>query len=324
MAEDFTMGILNEALGDYIAEMKQAGLTDSEVLENLSTEKIEQTLQRLVSVISTDTVNFVESSMYEKVLFERTRAAEFMARNEQIWAKGFVASEAMYIVTCEFAEEYNSYVSERAQEKMQDCQFRFIALREIHGRSCQQFLEIVYLLKAGFADGAYARWRSLYELSVVAQFIQEQESEEVARAYFTAANTDDKDYNWAKSAPCFTSKTYIRFSDLQKACKKPQGWIEQYKLSCKVVHASAQGTFGRLGNGPNTPNIVPVGHSDYGLALPAINSALSLAMTSIIYFGLIHYGDSIVYIKIIQRWAELIRDYYTEIETTCFSNENTL
>ena len=36
----------------------------------------------------------------------------------------------------------------------------------IHGRALQQFLEIIILMKNGFADGAYASWRSVFELII--------------------------------------------------------------------------------------------------------------------------------------------------------------
>ncbi|NGM71361.1 hypothetical protein G6M89_20575 [Natronolimnobius sp. AArcel1] len=41
----------------------------------------------------------------------------------------------------------------------------------LHARSVQVALEIHHLLKGGFADGAFARWRSLYELAITSSFI---------------------------------------------------------------------------------------------------------------------------------------------------------
>ena len=50
--------------------------------------------------------------------------------------------------------------------------FMFLALQHLHGRACQMFLEILTLLRNGFGDCAYARWRSLYELNCTAYFIK--------------------------------------------------------------------------------------------------------------------------------------------------------
>jgi len=44
-------------------------------------------------------------------------------------------------------------------------------LTRLHARACQTALEVHVLLSNGFADGALARWRTLYELDVVAAFV---------------------------------------------------------------------------------------------------------------------------------------------------------
>jgi hypothetical protein len=48
----------------------------------------------------------------------------------------------------------------------------FQSIRLIHGRGCHIAAEILYLLKGGFSDGAEARWRTLYELDVISEFIR--------------------------------------------------------------------------------------------------------------------------------------------------------
>ena len=48
----------------------------------------------------------------------------------------------------------------------------FQSIRLIHGRGCHIATEILYLLKGGFSDGAEARWRTLYELDVISEFIR--------------------------------------------------------------------------------------------------------------------------------------------------------
>ena len=79
-----------------------------------------------------------------------------------------------------------------------------------------------------------------------------------------------------------------------------------------------EATFGRLANGPGLEHFIPVGHSDYGLAMPAVNSAISLSIISTYFFNSIPYGDGLVFIQTIQKWTEVIRKYYSEIETSCF------
>ena len=58
----------------------------------------------------------------------------------------------------------------------------FHALIKNHSRACLMAEEILHLLKCGFPDAAFARWRSLYEIAVTATFIGLQ-GEACAEAY---------------------------------------------------------------------------------------------------------------------------------------------
>ena len=123
--------------------------------------------------------------------------------------KGFVASEAMYTYILEMAQEYDDYLRTQPKDQLQDRQYLLNALSMIHGRACQQFLEITFLLKAGFADGAYARWRSLYELSIIAEFISNT-GEKMAESYCNAISNENNWYDWAKVLSKFrTENTFI-------------------------------------------------------------------------------------------------------------------
>lgn len=328
MAEDRVNDMLienmNKFMTERVEEMIAEGKTEEEILEKLDAFDYVGVFKEMYDVMASKTTDTLENSMYERVLEQRAITAEFMAHNEQIWGKGFVASEAMHIIAVECAAILGKYLSECEPEKTKDFVYRYTALREIHGRSCQQFLEIVYLMKAGFADGAFARWRSMYELSVVALFIKEHE-ECVAEAYCAASNSTDTWHNWAKAAPCFQTKEYqnpkrnVTFGDIQKECSFPSDtWKAQYNLANNVVHASPQGTFGRLSNYRPT-GVTPVGHGDYGILSAAENSAISLGLVTVLLLTLIPTGDGIVQANVIQKWVDIVRKHYLDAEQNCFS-----
>lgn len=236
MPNDFTMELINGGLQQRLEEFRADGLSDSEIVDKISELKIEDMLIKVSDIMASDTVGLMENSMYEKVLEERTKAAQFIVHNEQIWGKGVVASEAMY---CE------------------------------------------------------------------------------------AANTDDDYHEWAKAAPFFANKKHVPFVDIKKKCTtEADVWRGQYKRSNKVVHASPQETFGRLSDGPGIERLIPVGASDYGLAMPVVNSAISLSIVSRCFFNLIPFRDGLVFIQIIQKWTEVIRKYYSDIEASCFETSN--
>lgn len=323
MVSDLSVDIMHDVLNKRIEALQGQGKNTDEIAEELSKYKIEEAFAVLVERMSSYVVQDAKTSMYERVLQERARTAAFLAHNEQVWFKGFVASEAMYLMTIEAAEEYCSILSELPEGLRKEKQFRFVALKQLHGRACQEYLEIVFLLKNGFADGAYARWRSLYELSVIADFIGNND-EEVAKAYIEQSKTDAKWPNWAKKAPEFSGyRGNVTFKQIEdKSSFVNAAWKGQHDLSCQIIHASPQGTFNRLGSyGFASTPMLPAGHSDYGISLPAINSAISFAIVSAIFMSLYSTGDGSVYIQTLTEWTNVVKNNYLEIEKNSFNSE---
>jgi len=66
----------------------------------------------------------------------------------------------------------------------------FFALIKNHSRACLMSEEILHLLKGGFPDAAFARWRSLYEIAVTARFI-ERHGKACAEAYLDHEIVDE-------------------------------------------------------------------------------------------------------------------------------------
>jgi len=92
-------------------------------------------------------------------------------------------------------------------------------------------------------------------------------------------------------------------------------------LANKVVHASPQGTFGRLSVYKPT-GIIPAGHSDYGIAVPAEHSAISLTVVTTHLLTVMPYGEGLVNIECLDKWIDVVRKYYFEAEDNCFSEDN--
>ena len=136
MSKDFIMDLLGESFAKQIDKLKQKGLSDEKIIKIFDDFDFSKVLDEIISTTADGNVNYLERTMYERVLEERSRTAEFMARNEQIWGKGFVASDAMYIIALEAAQAYGEYLNEQSEDILYGKQFRFLALREIHGRAC--------------------------------------------------------------------------------------------------------------------------------------------------------------------------------------------
>lgn len=284
---DFIQKIIDDTIESERARLKGLGTPEDEIDKLLSKEKLIEANSTLLDTISTGYVDFFSTHMGEAVLFERATVNKFLAHQERLWHEGFMASEMMYILACEAGDAVNKAAVERSEGYLRDKQCRYLALQVLYGRACQEYLEILCLVKNGFADGAFARWRSLYETCVVSEFISKG-SEEIAKAFQEASGTDDSRFGWAKEGIQGKQgkKSNITFNDIQNECIRNEccfmdnDWKDRYRFSNQVVHTSPQGTFGRIGIPPSAQECMLAGRSDHGIAMPAIDAAVCLAMVS--------------------------------------------
>ena len=321
MSRDSFMKFFKEVRQEAIKKMIQDGLTEEEMNNKLNDENMQKTFSDLSDERAINNVEYMDSTMYEVVMERRAISNEFISRNEQIWLNGFVASEAMYIYAMEVSSDYKKYLDSLKESVFENKEFLLLSLRHIHARACQIYFEIIYLMRSGFADGAYARWRSMYELSVIGAFIVSN-GEEVAKAFSEASETEIR-YDWAKKASCFAKyKKHITFNDIQEKCDfVTELWKQQYTLANKLVHASPQGTFKRLGI-YESDGTIPGGHTDYGFSVAAEHAAISLSIITSQYLNVVPYGDGIVFEKTMIEWIDIIRKHYDKAEAENFDKEN--
>ena len=312
--------IVETSLNEVLEQWRNEGLSDAEMLQKIDTVDFSEVYQSLASTVKEDSFTFFKEHMFEIALEEKSQTGEFFARQEQQWGKCFAASQTMYTIAIEAAEEYSKYISDNSDTQIvKDKQFTMLVLQHIHGRACQEFLEVLYMLRLGFADGAYARWRSMYELCCNAKFICTY-GEQIAKKYFEQAETEDQKYTWAAGVTCNSGQVLGKkpnFNDIQDNCDIDPEWKKQYKLACLVNHGSPQGTFKRLANGPGT-NCIPVGHSNYGIAMPAVQSAITLFWISYLFFSLFPTTEYMTRILLLQEWLDFLRKQYEETEKRLF------
>ena len=92
----------------------------------------------------------------------------FCSRLNKRWKRPFELFEGVLLLGSQLGSEFNQEESADAKQKND---LMFAALIRLHARCCLLFAEVLALLKAGFASGAYARWRTLHETAVTAWFL---------------------------------------------------------------------------------------------------------------------------------------------------------
>ena len=111
----------------------------------------------------------LENEWSERKTYEEAELYGFRRRLEQTWG-GPLKDLRMMLATSQdsFLREAESLRRSKAKRK----ELRE-ALLGIHARALRTTTAIIILLENGLADDAYARWRTLYELSIISAFISE-------------------------------------------------------------------------------------------------------------------------------------------------------
>jgi hypothetical protein len=228
--------------------------------------------------------------------------------------------ECLIKIATEVGEEKAKLLTKSADDTNN---YKRSALIQIHARAVQIANEILTLLRTGYADGANARWRSLYELVVIASFLREQNngvSERYLAHNIMKQFKEAKDYQQAcrklgysplkrselnalqkqhdaliaQYGPEFEYRTgydwvlaatigkkngrRVYFRDLEDQVKFSK-WRPFYNLSSNAIHSGPRGFF-RLGL-IRQKEMLLAGPSNFGLADPLQNTAISLSQVSI-------------------------------------------
>ena len=102
----------------------------------------------------------------------------FEERLETRWCEPFNLFQMILTSARELVAEFDQQHRDEAADE-QD--FTFEVLHRLAVRACRVASEVLCLLRGGFADGAYARWRTLHELAAIAFFIRRAGSDTAER-----------------------------------------------------------------------------------------------------------------------------------------------
>ena len=227
--------------------------------------------------------------------------------------------------------EFNMKFREKAAEEND---YLFEVLTRLHGRSCQIANEILVLLRSGYSDGAFARWRTLHEIAVIAMFIKDHE-QVLAEKYLHYEKVENYKEALEYQKNC-CKLGYEPLSDKElniitnrkneivikygNDFVKPYGWtadilpkrkrnfksIEDevsmghmyswYKLACNNIHAGPKSIRFRLGLFKKGPDaLILAGPTNYGLADPGQSCAISLnQVTTTLLLSKPNYGRVLV------------------------------
>ncbi len=290
-------------------------------------DEIEEEIQEVLTKISTaipEISNSIADSVLDTLRDDSARMLDehekirigFEDRLKQTWDEPLKLFKMLMVVALEAGEEFNSTYRATA---VQQNDITFEVLTRLHAKACQVASEVYSLLSSGHGDGAYARWRTLHETSVIASFIKSH-GNEVAERYLLHDTVESykailqyKQYANRLGLEPVTSEEFSEiesayqqlikqfgpnykhsygwaaealgkkkpnFSDIEKDVEFDH-WRPYYKLASHGVHANPKGLHFKLGSFNDTSGILLAGPSDIGLADPGHGVAISLMQTTV-------------------------------------------
>lgn len=212
------------------------------------------------------------------------------------------------------------------------------ALIRLLGDACGVSQEICILLLNGFADGAAARWRKLYEISVISSVLKDNdeytseryldyfhiESYKLLKKYKgnpilkddfynldeqsiienyneiirKYGNKYENNYGWAQHL--FNPSDRLNFSKIQRISNFTN-LSYYYKLSCSQVHVDSMGMFYKLGLPKNSQNNILFGSSSHGIIYPIELTLISILQILMIVSSDMNNFKAIVTGKVINK-----------------------
>ena len=279
----------------------------------------------------------------------------FETRLAQCWRVPFSLLE----LHLHLAREYGAELNEVCRRKHRRASAALVdVLTRLHARCCQIAGEVTALLRAGYADGAMARWRSLHEVAVVLQFIGlhgnslarrylDHEAIEswraadlymkhcsrlgyapysvtelaVIRQHFDAAATKyGKSFTEAYGwASDVLGKKKPDFSDIEKAAGLAH-FRPYYKLASHGVHANPKGALFKLGLVSGT-NLLAAGPTNYGSADPGQKTALSLNQATAALLMLAPTEERLLVMQVMSELTKEIGNAFVKVQRRIESRE---
>ena len=315
-------------------------------------EKISDLISSLCSKSAADLLRYLKREWPSQFIYQSSMNADFRERLEDHWGSALHGLRMMRTICGEIGEEFHKKLVRSKSSR--DRALRSVLIL-LHARSCQIVSELIVLLENGFADGAMARWRTLYEIGVVAAVIVDG-GEQLAQKYLDHDAVESKlaldKYNECCAAlgfrplskrerqyvdrefqaaitkygvefgrPFGWATSHLRekrvtFADLENAAKQSH-MRTYYKMASYNIHADIKGLTHRLGV-IGDEFVVLAGASNAGHAEPGQGAAIALTrITGLLFYRDISNFDTMVKLSMLN----LLRD---QIVSTFASAERAL
>lgn len=348
--------VLTKLLEVYIQEKKD--LPTGKIIKKMMRVVTKECLPKSSEIVRKS----LDKDSKQMLDYQRKYQKGFESRLYQRWEKPIDLLECLIEISLESGERHSNKLTKTTDNTNN---FKRTALINIHARALHIANEILILLKTGYADGANARWRSLHELAIISFFLSKENNEISERYLDYAnvrAYKEAKDYrtHYKKLGYKALDLRIVRkigrkvnaldqrYGDNFGNTSGNYNWIPRsilrnrtftelenhvkvshlhpfYNLSCDSIHGGSKG-FYRLGLMDKSQNkILLAGASNYGLADPLQNTAISILHVNVSLLTIEPDFESILQLQIMNSYIQEIKFESVKIqkqieEDECKSN----
>jgi hypothetical protein len=319
------------------------GDADIAVLERMSDslmDEMPEMISQMSERLALDAVRSMRRDWRDQRFYEDLLFRQFQDNLHDRWSVGLENLRLLLGVSREIGESFHKKL---ARSKAKNGLFKRDVLARLHIRGCQVVAEIITLIESGFADGAMARWRTLFEISVVATLIADN-GDALAERYLAHEAVEGRRamdefirYHSALGhrppSKRDISAVIARYDGAIERFGKPfsssYGWAvgylgtdnpnpkfshlveaagrvmmrPYYKMASYNVHAGSKGILFRLGT-IDDPGVLIAGATNAGLEEPGQNTAFTLTLLTLTLIGSRRRFDDLVQMRILA----LLRD----------------
>lgn len=328
------MGIYDKEIEKYISE-------NQEVFLKMSKNEQKKFFKKIYNDVATNVAKELKTDLQ--------LTAQLMIKNiekenkyhikhiKKIWNPVFNILDQMLEIVSESMECYSKEFAEIADREHN---LTYHAIRTIHARVVLCFKESLLLLKHGYSEGVVKIWRTMYELTIIAMFLEKhRKNENLAQKYIDHIIVDEykEELEYRKQKGVrkrYTDKAFRELTEnynnvifkYGENFKKDYGWANDilkpkspnfsniesninrirlhpyYKSSCYEIHGNYKSNINKIGLIEN--NVLLYGPTDYGLSEPCQNIAITLNQISAVFFTIYPSLDYIVTLNVLNLYLE--------------------
>ncbi len=322
---------------------------DYESILNDMSEHIEKIMPGIIEETGKTVFKMLKRKRRDDLSYIRKNRTNFEARLQRFWRSPIDSLEMLIALAVEIGETSNTTGGAKA---VLDNDVVFEVLMRLQARACRVASEVLTLIKAGFADGAHARWRTIHEIAIVSMFINEH-GNDVAEKYLLHDSIEElkaaRQYKKIHGASGYQPNSTAEIRAMERRAEKLklkfgkefgeaygwaastlknpkpnfsqieehvglQNWRSYYRMASHNVHAGPTGVLFSLGLVNNMDNTLLAGASDTGFADPAHGTALSLLQVTALLLLREPTVDSLVATEVLRKFDSEVSQRFIQTQ----------